>query len=97
MRSSALLLIVLAPTGILSYRVSRDATCGGQKGYTCLGSAWGDCCSKVHAPQWSEVDILLTHVHSTAGVVATWAIAASAVILHLGPVIKSLCPNLPVH
>ncbi|KAF2716844.1 carbohydrate-binding module family 18 protein, partial [Polychaeton citri CBS 116435] len=26
--------------------VSPDGTCGGSTGYTCKGSAWGDCCGK---------------------------------------------------
>src|SRR5690606_19145290 len=27
-------------------KVSTDATCGGTKGYTCVGSGFGDCCSE---------------------------------------------------
>ncbi|KAF1835699.1 hypothetical protein BDW02DRAFT_277609 [Decorospora gaudefroyi] len=52
MRSLVLVLALLAPLGesasaaAKNTRVSRDATCGGSKGYTCLGSVWGDCCSQ---------------------------------------------------
>ncbi|KAF2852568.1 carbohydrate-binding module family 18 protein [Plenodomus tracheiphilus IPT5] len=48
MHSSTLLLLVLAPLGITAQRpkVSRDGSCGGSKGYTCIGFLEGSCCSK---------------------------------------------------
>ncbi|EAT89366.1 hypothetical protein SNOG_02635 [Parastagonospora nodorum SN15] len=49
MRSSLpALLLLLVPFGTTALRsvVSKDATCGGTKGYTCLGSKWGNCCSQ---------------------------------------------------
>jgi hypothetical protein len=49
MRPSSLVsLLLIAPYGSLAERqkMSKDATCGGSKGYTCLNSAWGDCCSQ---------------------------------------------------
>jgi hypothetical protein len=49
MRSLVLLLLALTPLGTLSLRVSTDASCGGSKGSTCLGSAFGQCCSQVSA------------------------------------------------
>ncbi|KAF1919428.1 hypothetical protein BDU57DRAFT_469463 [Ampelomyces quisqualis] len=40
-------LLLLTPTTSLAQTqsVTRDATCGGSKGLTCLGSKWGNCCS----------------------------------------------------
>ncbi|KAH4076662.1 hypothetical protein HBI56_123050 [Parastagonospora nodorum] len=46
MRSLTLLFLALAPCGVLSQRISKDATCGGAKGYSCLGSSFGNCCSQ---------------------------------------------------
>lgn len=34
-----------APNDTVANRVSPDATCGGARGYTCLGSEKGNCCS----------------------------------------------------
>lgn len=34
-----------APAPTSTKKVSTDATCGGSKGYTCLGSSFGNCCS----------------------------------------------------
>ncbi|OAG11159.1 FAD-binding domain-containing protein [Paraphaeosphaeria sporulosa] len=34
-----------APASTSTKKVSTDATCGGSKGYTCLGSSFGNCCS----------------------------------------------------
>lgn len=44
MRSFTFLLLLLSPLGTTAQRqrVSRDATCGAAKGYTCLGS--GELC-----------------------------------------------------
>ena len=39
---------VAPPSGQLLASV--DASCGGQKGYTCVGSQFGNCCS--HAGWW---------------------------------------------
>ena len=38
--------------------VSPDATCGGTKGYTCLGSSFGNCCS---TNGWWYASILQTN------------------------------------
>ncbi|KAF1842521.1 carbohydrate-binding module family 18 protein [Cucurbitaria berberidis CBS 394.84] len=49
MRTSSLAsLLLLAPLGTLAQgkTTSKDATCGGTKGYTCLKSTWGNCCSQ---------------------------------------------------
>lgn len=41
MKSTTLILLLLSPLGITAQRqgVSKDATCAGSKGYTCLGSS----------------------------------------------------------
>jgi hypothetical protein len=36
----------LALAGLAVAKVSPDGSCGGKKGYTCAGSAFGNCCSK---------------------------------------------------
>ncbi|KAH5438066.1 hypothetical protein HBI47_058690 [Parastagonospora nodorum] len=46
MYTSAIVSLLLLAPGVLAQRTSTDATCGGKKGYTCLNSAWGSCCSQ---------------------------------------------------
>jgi hypothetical protein len=62
MKFSSLALLVLSPVIALATKVSRDGKCGGNNGFTCLGSctfapsihqnltnevkAYGDCCSQ---------------------------------------------------
>jgi hypothetical protein len=98
MRSLTLVFLALAPVGVLSQRVSKDATCGGSTGNTCNGSAFGNCCSQVCIPL--KVDEaggqLLIYISSMDGVVAQMPTAAKVARPVSASVLKPLLLDRPV-
>lgn len=70
--------------------VSPDATCGGAKGYTCLGSSFGNCCSP--NGWWYASRSCFSSCFSTAddgSVVLPVHTAARAVKVPLDPVVPT--------